>query len=130
MELQASKLMTVPNHFIPMQFPYNKSIIYIRDCYPIYFDSLWNDLFVGDQIDSVLITGTSGIGKSIFYIYVLERMKILLKDKVFVLASFSNLRRMNYGLILTPGKEPIRLGKNEEIPFIENAVYLYDGNPD
>ncbi len=65
MDSDNAKLMRVPNHFIPMQYPYKKANIYIRDCYPYYFDILWEDLFV-DQKLSVLITGTPGIGKSIF----------------------------------------------------------------
>jgi hypothetical protein len=126
MDVDTAKLMAVPRHFIPMQFPYKKTNIYIRDCYPNYFDILWKDLFVDDQMDSVLITGTPGIGKSVFYIYVLEMMKLRLKDTVFVLASFSKHSCLKSCVILEHGKEAVEL---EKVPKIKNAVYLYDGIP-
>jgi hypothetical protein len=128
MDVDNAKLMRVPNHFIPMQYPYEKAYIYIRDCYPHYFDILWKDLFV-DKKHSVLITGTPGIGKSIFYMYVLERMKKERKDTVFVLASFSKKNQLISCVILAPGKEPDRVDKNQGVPYIENAIYLYDGTP-
>jgi hypothetical protein len=87
-DVDMEKLLEMPDHFVPMQFRYRRTSIYVRHCYPIYYGILWNDLFI-DQMDSVLITGTPGIGKSIFYVYVLEMMKLHLKDKVIVLASFS-----------------------------------------
>ena len=129
MDVDKGKLMRVPNHFIPMQFPYKKTNIYVRDCYPHYFEIIWKDLFV-DQMDSVLITGTPGIGKSIFYIYVLERMKAELKDTVIVLASFSKKSQLKSCVILAPGQDPIELEKGKSIPKIQNAMYLYDGIPD
>jgi hypothetical protein len=82
-----------------------------------------------DDMDSVLITGTPGIGKSIFYMYVLERMKKERKDTVFVLASFSKENQLISCVILAPGKEPDRLDKNRGVPHIDNAIYLYDGTP-
>jgi hypothetical protein len=124
-----SKLLRMPDHFIPMQFPYENMNIYVRDCYPQYFDMLWNDLFV-DQKGSVLITGTPGIGKSIFYIYVLEKMKEKRKDTVIVLASFTKLSKLISCVIMAPGQLPVSLEEGKPIPSIENAVYLYDGIPD
>ena len=87
MDVDNAKLMRVPNHFIPMQYRYLKTKFYVRDCYSHYYDIIHKDLFGKDNMDSVLITGTPGIGKSIFYMYVLERMKKERKDTVFVLAS-------------------------------------------
>jgi hypothetical protein len=86
-------------------------------------------LFV-DRKQSVLITGTPGIGKSIFYIYVLEMMKVHLKDTVLVLASFSKKSQLKSCVILTPGQDPIELEKGKSIPKIQSAMYLYDGIPD
>lgn len=80
-------------------------------------------------MDSVLITGTPGIGKSIFYIYVLEMLKVHLKDTVLVLASFTKQSQTKTCVILAPGQPPVRLEEGKPIPFIENAVYLYDGIP-
>eukprot|EP00475_Leptophrys_vorax_P046321 TRINITY_DN9904_c0_g1_i2.p1 TRINITY_DN9904_c0_g1~~TRINITY_DN9904_c0_g1_i2.p1 ORF type:complete len:226 (-),score=50.89 TRINITY_DN9904_c0_g1_i2:951-1628(-) len=128
MDVDHAKLMRVSDHFIPMQFPYESTNIYVRDCYPHYFGILWHDLFV-DRKQSVLITGTPGIGKSMFYIYVLEMLKTNLKDTVIVLASFSKLRDMECGIILVPGQEPVMLEEGAKIPEIKNAVYLYDGIP-
>ncbi len=123
-----SKLLRVPDHFIPMQFRYKKANIYIRDCYPHYFDNLWNDLFV-HQKDSVLITGTPGIGKSIFYIYVLEMMKKKMKGSVIVLSSFTKQSQVKTCVILRPGQLPARLAEGKPIPYVENAMYLYNGIP-
>jgi hypothetical protein len=122
------KLLRLPDHFIPMQFQYKKTNIYVRDSYHHYFDILWNDLFE-DQKDSVLITGTPGIGKSIFNIYVLEMMKVHLKDTVIVLASFTKQSQVKTCVILAPGQLPVRLFKGLPIPYMENAMYLYDGIP-
>jgi len=124
-----SKLLRLPDHFIPMQFPFENRNINIRDCYSYYFDILWNDLFV-NQKGSVLITGTPGIGKSIFYIYVLEKMKALLRDNIIVLASFTKQSKLISCMILAPGQLPVMLGKGQPIPSMENAVYFYDGVPD
>jgi hypothetical protein len=125
-----NKLMTVPNHFIPMQYPYQKTKFYVRDCYSEYYDIIHKDLFGKDDMISVLITGTPGIGKSIFYMYVYMRMKKERKDTVFVLASFSKEKQLISCVILAPGKEPDILDNTiQRVPFIENAIYLYDGTP-
>jgi hypothetical protein len=130
MDVDNAKLMRVPNHFIPMQYPYQKTKFYVRDCYSHYYDIINKDLFGEDDKDSVLITGTPGIGKSIFYMYVLERMKKERKDTVFVLASFSKKNELISCVILAPGKEPDILDDTiQRVPFIENAIYLYDGTP-
>ena len=133
MDIDNSKLMAVPTqHFIPMQYPYDQTIIYVRDCYPRYLSILWNDLFV-DNMNSVLISGTPGIGKSIFYIYVLQMMKQHLGSefiKVIVLASFYKGSKLKSCVILEHGKEPIFLEKGKPIQEFENAVYLCDGIPE
>jgi len=124
--LDNAKLMRVPDHFIPMQYTYKKANMYVRDCYPQYFDILWKDLFV-DDMDSVLITGSPGIGKSIFYIYVLERIKQQSEIKDIVLASFNKESDLRSCVILKQGG--VVLKREKSIPVIDNALYLYDGIP-
>jgi hypothetical protein len=125
-----SQLMKVPDdHLIPMQYPYEHSEIYIRECFPRYFELLWEDLFVKKK-RFVLITGTPGIGKSIFYIYVMQRMKERLPgDVVLVLASFSKISELKSCVILKPGKSPVKLKAGKNLPIFEKAVYLLDGIP-
>ena len=57
-------------------------------------------------------------------------MKVHLKDTVIILASFTDKSNLISCAILTPGQLPVRLEEGKPIPYIENAMYLYDGIPD
>ncbi len=53
MQVDEPQLMPMPEYFIPMQFSYKSSHIFIRSCYPAYYKTLFDALFV-EQLDSFL----------------------------------------------------------------------------
>jgi hypothetical protein len=56
-------------------------------------------------------------------------MKEKQKDTIILLASFTDQSNLISCMILRPGQLPVRLEEGKPIPYIENAVYLYDGIP-
>ena len=60
----------------------------VRDCYPEYYTLLMERLVV-DTMRYVMLTGTPGIGKSIFYMYFFDRYRREHSSENIVLAAFS-----------------------------------------
>ncbi|EEY53999.1 uncharacterized protein PITG_07685 [Phytophthora infestans T30-4] len=60
---------------VPLATEYNGGEFYfVRACYDVYYKKV-EDLLLNDNKQCVTVTGTPGIGKSIFYAYFLERFK-------------------------------------------------------
>jgi len=53
---------------LPQRFPYRKKYFYVRECYREYCHLIMK-LIKNPRISLVTITGSPGIGKSIFYMY-------------------------------------------------------------
>ena len=104
---------------IPMTFPYHKAEFYIRDCYSHYYDLIMSHLNSGRR-RFITVTGSPGIGKSVFYIYFLQRYRSE-HGRATVLASFTHQQELMKCTVLNE--------ELDKIPSIEGAMYLYDGTP-
>jgi len=111
---------------LPMSFFYERKTFFVRDCYPIYYEHLVRNLEKGYRYISV--SGTPGIGKSVFYMYFFQRYRRENPDATIVTASFTEERKLQACLVFYPGEEKGQI-KNK-IELVENAIYCYDGPPD
>jgi hypothetical protein len=107
-------------------FEFEGDKIYVRDCYPRYYDMLIS-LLEDKTVERISVTGTPGIGKSTFYLYFLTRYHKEYAGKLISLASFSHSRTMESCKILKPDGS---LEYQEKIPRTGVDLYLYDGPPD
>ena len=112
---------------LPMPYEFLESTFYVRDCYPKYYD-LVKDLLANPRTDYISLTGTPGIGKSIFYVYFFQRYRKANPNVTIVTASFSKNRKLKKCLVFAPdAREGV---KYKDIPDIENSLHLYDGPPE
>ena len=116
---------------LPMCYEYQGETIYVRSCYSEYYETIVSVL-VGNALDPlrinyITVTGTPGIGKSIFYIYFFQRWMRENLASVIVTASFTKDRTLKSCRVfmnsLSEGE------KMSTIPDIDGALYLYDGAP-
>lgn len=109
---------------VPQAFKFDGKKIYVRDCYPRYYDLLVS-LLEDDGVERVSLTGTPGIGKSTFYLYFLTRYHQTNPGKSIALVSFSKSRVMKSCKVLEDGS----LATQTTIPTSGIDLYLYDGPP-
>lgn len=112
---------------LPMSFPYRRDSYYVRECYPEYYEMI-RKTFAESGIDIISLTGTPGIGKSIFYIYFLQRYRIENPKATIVTASFTIDRRLKSCRVFTADDYVGR--KVSRIPDEKADIHLYDGPPD
>ena len=77
----------------------------------------------------IVVTGTQGIGKSVFYLYFFEKYKVGCGKKI-VVASYSKTRKLKECKIWDPVSGVLETSNENELPKLEGAVYLIDGIPD
>ena len=111
---------------IPMSYPYKKDCLYVRECYTRFYDYILKT-FESTDIELITLTGTPGIGKSIFYLYFFHRFRRENPEKTIVVASFYKSRQLKQCFYTCPGKS--QLVSSDKIPEIDSALYLYDGAP-
>ena len=98
---------------------------YIRECYDEYYSMVW--AFVDEGRTKIVVTGTPGIGKSIFYMYFFERTIVERPERRVVVAAFNKNRKLmkckewKDGKLITLEKMP--LGN-------EGDLFLFDGPPE
>lgn len=111
---------------IPMTHEYHGDRFYIRECYDEYYECILNILDSGRRV--VTLTGTPGIGKSMFYYYFFERFRNEFSNMTVVTAAFNVHSMLTKCKVFT---KAMLLGKKyESIPDIEgDCIYLYDGPP-
>ncbi|OWY99501.1 hypothetical protein PHMEG_00029483 [Phytophthora megakarya] len=88
---------------LPMETPHAKPTFYVRNCYAQYYDKVLG-LLDTIPVASVTITGTSGIGKSVFFAYFFNRFSFENKKATIITACFdeeSNLLKGTKWLINT-----------------------------
>lgn len=110
---------------LPMADEHAKNEFFVRDCFPVYYSYLVDNLDSGRRYVSV--TGTPGIGKSVFYIYFFNRFRAENPFRTIVTASFSNDRTPQACSVFHPGD-----ADPEQVPplkYIPGALYLFDGPP-
>ena len=117
---------------LPMCHKHQGDRFYVRNCYSEYYKTIAS-LFNGTARDSIqkdylTVTGTPGIGKSIFYIYFFQRWMRENPRSVLVTAAFTRDRMLKSCRVFRNSlSEPV---KRSTIPDIDGALYLYDGAPD
>ena len=98
---------------------------YIRRCYPSYYDMILECL---QNYDVVTLTGSPGIGKSVFYNYMFNRYREEHPNQYIVVASFGERRNLLLCRIFTPGSSTGVVSKS--LPIIDKSLHLYDGSPE
>jgi hypothetical protein len=133
-EMKDPRVESVPEG-VRMAFEYSGSEFFVRECYPVYYGQI-QELLFSRGMKYISVTGTPGIGKSVFYLYVFNRVRTDYPDKTIVTASFSKTSKLKECVVFYPdGKaEPCfsRPGgyfipTEYEVP---KAIHLYDGPPD
>ncbi|KAI3658727.1 hypothetical protein MP638_004596 [Amoeboaphelidium occidentale] len=111
---------------LPQTYRFKGSSIYRRDCFEAYYNYITSALKEGNDI--VTLTGSPGIGKSIFYLYFFQRYRVEFPDRTIVAASFTDTRLMKRCVVFKPGS-----ADGEEVTVIprnKEFLHLYDGPPD
>ncbi|KAF1791873.1 hypothetical protein GQ600_17445 [Phytophthora cactorum] len=57
---------------LPMEYEYKQSRVYVRECYPQYYKHI-TDMLKDGETQAITVTGTPGVGKSLFFAYFLKR---------------------------------------------------------
>ncbi|KAI3661086.1 hypothetical protein MP638_000423 [Amoeboaphelidium occidentale] len=120
---------------VPMVHPYPKNLdnYYVRPTYRTSFTKICKMLFdPSDEIDYISISGTPGIGKSVFYMYTFRKMREKYPDATIILASFASGRLEEAQLFLPESKNAQLLNLNQLEQADLNypgALHLYDGAP-
>ncbi|CAK5181390.1 unnamed protein product [Aphanomyces euteiches] len=114
---------------LPTSFKYSAEKFYVRECYKSYYDQVIELLRKKDYIS---VTGTPGIGKSIFYDYFFSRYRSEYPGRDIVTASFNKNQLLKKCVVFfTDGSSLI--WENTDFPniakHIPNALHLYDGPP-
>ena len=116
---------------LPMPYDYEQPNFFVRSCYPVYYE-LIVDLLKGRDTSKtfkyITLTGTQGIGKSVFYIYFFQRWKTENPQDTIVTASFNKDRKLEKCVVFIAGQT--RGDIYPTIPLIAGAFYLYDGPPE
>jgi hypothetical protein len=111
---------------LPMSYEFLESKFYVRNCYEEYYQLVMK-LLLNPRMDYISLTGTPGIGKSIFYLYFFQRFRNEYPDATIVTASFIKERELKKCVVFEPGM--VEGVEYEKIPDIKDSIHLYDGPP-
>jgi hypothetical protein len=135
-QLQRQLVMDTPTDpVLPQTNEYSLPQFYVRKCYKQYYDQVFGLLQTHKLIS---ITGTKGIGKSMFYQYTFKRVKEEHPTLVVITASFAKgTRDFNGGIVFFPDGTMKRLITFDslvecEFHMIDSnipVISLYDGAP-
>ena len=129
-----NNLIDVPPN-VPQSNEFLGKKIFIRECYPLYYEEVLQRLQTRKY---VTVTGTPGIGKSIFYLYFFQKYRQENPCRRVLTASFSKERKVMavkewYSLEEIEERDaslPHFIHHGKDIPFQVCELYLYDGPPD
>lgn len=115
---------------LPTASEFASDKFYIRGCYSAYYDYIIQNLRMGRRYISV--TGTPGIGKSLFYIYFFKRYQEEFPMRDIVTASFSCNRKIKTCTVFKQDQEKsVKVTVHRgTIAYVVGALYLYDGPPE
>jgi len=120
---------------VPMVHPYPKTQkhYYVRPTYRSSFAKICDLLFEpSENIDYLSVSGTPGIGKSVFYMYVFRKMREKYPDATIIMASIGVGGLDEAKLFLPQSAHPETLDLHQferadrDYP---GALHLYDGAP-
>jgi hypothetical protein len=135
-----AKIMIAPPD-APQAFMYTGDTIYVRECYHTYYVKIMDELLGKSNYYFISVTGTPGIGKSMFYLYFLKRYLSENPGKSVITASFDKDRILQDCKLFRPngivekcrditGKPVIpEIGTVSWPEGINCDLYLYDGPP-
>lgn len=123
--LDASVLVQTHSEKLPMTDPLGQDNFFVRSCYPVYYDIIM-ECFRSGKYDFISVTGSPGIGKSVFYIYFFKRFYEEQTDTAVITAAFDADRAVTKCLVFEHGK-PVQ-SHGDTIPDMD-GMYLYDGPP-
>lgn len=112
---------------LPMTTEYAGQTFYVRDCYPEFYNAVLENF--KRKIRYVSVTGTPGIGKSIFYLYFFHRFRVENPDRVIVTASFRSNQKVKTCVVYKPNDNK-GIKYRGKIEYVEGAIYFFDGPPD
>ncbi|TMW65709.1 hypothetical protein Poli38472_008351 [Pythium oligandrum] len=126
---------------VPLEYPYHgRNNFYVRKCYDKYYQIVEKALMKTDK-RCVTVTGTSGIGKSVFYAYFCERFRQAHPDVCVIATAYRTER--NCGLAVYNGTdEPIHMSSffffdemlrkalDDAKSAKKQTIFLCDGVPD
>lgn len=123
---------------VPQSFEFLEEQFYVRVCYDVYYQEIMD---LRAQYKYISVTGTPGIGTSMFYLYFFERYGKENPQKSLVTASFTKDQKLMKCVLFRhddDGRECIE----EKTPYIplrsapdwpadeDCDLYLYDGPPE
>ena len=79
---------------VPQSNEFSGLQMYVRDCYPKYYDDIMAELHSGSVTRLISVTGTPGIGKSLFYLYFFSKHRTEHPGEKVLTASFSKDRKL------------------------------------
>ncbi|KAI3631602.1 hypothetical protein MIR68_010485 [Amoeboaphelidium protococcarum] len=120
---------------VPMVHPYPKTQrdYYVRPTYRLTFAKICHLLYESaENIDYISISGTPGIGKSVFYMYAFRKMRDKYPDTTIIMASFAagDLEEASLFSPHTTEPQSLDLKQLEQADRDHpGALHLYDGAP-
>eukprot|EP00978_Attheya_sp_CCMP212_P033104 scaffold132130_cov60-Attheya_sp.AAC.2 len=119
---------------LPQANRYIRDQLYVRDCYPEYYEMVQREL---EKYLWITVTGTPGIQKSLFYIYYFKRYRKEHPNEKMLTASFTTERNLKR-CILWEAESAVEKKPDlpkysiltTSIPDEACNLYLYDGPPD
>ena len=129
---EISFLMDVPLFDVPQSHMCAAEKIFVRDCYSVYYDKVMEEL---EKTPLITVTGTPGIGKSLFYLYFFLTYRQDNPNERVLTASFTQERKLKECKLWksvneAAGAEDPLFKEYDKIPNEACALYLYDGGPE
>jgi hypothetical protein len=140
--MEGVNVMSVPVK-APQSYPYRFDNFFVRPCYQEYYDEIM-DRFSRSApltINYISITGTPGIGKSVFYLYFLNKYRFENPEKSVITASFGKSQDLKDCQLFRPNGIVEKCRDTNGKPIIPEFdtvswpkdiicdLYLYDGPP-
>ena len=113
---------------IPMNVPLRQDVFYNRTCYREYYSSIINSFEI-DGMSQISVTGTPGIGKSVFYLYFVQRYRREHPKSSIMTAAFNDNNELISCRLFHSGADHV--GKEYSVfPLeINTDLLLIDGPP-
>ena len=120
-----SQVMSIQTE-LPLSYTYRRNQLFVRPCYSVLYEII-SLCFEEDFCSYISVTGTPGIGKSVFYIYFFHRFRAENPEIPLITAAFGKDRNLLQYVVYRPN------GNTESgstrVPIIEGGMYLFDGPP-
>ncbi|TMW62119.1 hypothetical protein Poli38472_009612 [Pythium oligandrum] len=119
-------------HYLPMQFEFEQSELYARQCYTICYARIMHLFDVGtcgQQMRHVTVTGTPGNGKSVFLAYCFLRYRLEHPDARIIVLSYNRQSKLKRRFVWIDG-QGYEIPSSIALLNDEKTITLIDGPPD